>query len=109
MLEFHSGRTLFARSVILALMIVVVSQGGCIWKLWTEDTPLEERTFDVYGTVQTITANSLVIERNGQEEEFAMLDSSIRGSDFGPGAYVHVYYKIREDVKEVTMVVEKVD
>lgn len=109
MRRLYSDRTLLTRPLGLLLIFLLVSQGGCIWKLWTSDTPPEERIHDVYGTVQTITANSLVIERNGQEQEFAILESSIKGSDFGPGAYVHVYYKIREDAKEVTMVVEKVD
>jgi|GEM_PF-1371411 len=108
-LQADSKKNLIIRPLGLFVLLLLISQGGCIWKLWTNDTPPEERIHDVYGTVQEITANTLVIERNGRQEEFAMVDSSIKGSDFGPGAYVHVYYKIREDRREVTMVVEKVN
>lgn len=101
----------WSRSIILFgfMMLLGIGQSGCIWKLWGEETPLEERTFDIYGTVTAITSESLVITSNQGEMEFAMVDSSIKGGDFEAGAYVHVYYKLVNDTKEVTMVVEKVD
>lgn len=95
--------------LLFVLMPLASGQSSCIWKLWSEEEPLEERTFDIYGTVKTITAETLVITSDKGEMEFAMVESSIKGSDFGSGAYVHVYYKILDDTQEVTMVVEKVD
>ena len=97
-----------ARSLLLAFLVLFVSQSGCIWKLWTNDTPMEERVYDVYGTVQSISLDELIIQANDQELIFRMRPSSIKGGDLEPGTYVHVYYQMREDVKEVTMVVEKI-
>jgi hypothetical protein len=87
-----------------------MTQPACFWRLWTKEKPIEERTFDVYGTVQSITTDRLVIETRGKktEETFLMTEASIKGSDFQPGALVHVYYKIKGDAKEVTMVVAKI-
>ncbi len=93
----------------LLLLLLLLAQPGCFWKLWSKEKPLEERSFDVYGTVETISPQTLVIRTKKGPIEFQMVDSSIKGSDFGPGAYVHVYYRIREGQKQVTMVVEKVD
>ncbi len=96
------------RSLLLASLLLFVSQSGCIWKLWTNDTPMEERVYNVYGTVQSISLDELIILANDQELIFRMRPSSIKGGDLEPGTYVHVYYQMREDVKEVTMVVEKI-
>ncbi|MDA2937868.1 hypothetical protein MYX75_06355, partial [Acidobacteria bacterium AH-259-A15] len=98
------------RSLLLACLLLFASQSGCIWKLWSKGKPIEERVFDLYGTVQSITQDQLVVQTKKKGElTFRMAPSSIKGSNFGPGAYVHVYYKTREDVKEVTMVVEKIN
>ncbi len=96
------------RSLLLASLLLFVSQSGCIWKLWTNDTPMEERVSNVYGTVQSISLDELIILANDQELIFRMRPSSMKGGDLEPGTYVHVYYQLREDVKEVTMVVEKI-
>jgi hypothetical protein len=93
----------------LLLLLLLLFQPGCFWKLWSKEKPLEERSFDVYGTVETISPHTLVIRTKKGPLEFQMVESSIKGSDFGPGAHVHVYYRIREGQKQVTMVVEKVD
>ena len=97
-----------ARSLLVAFLVLLLSQPGCIWKLWTNDTPMEERVYDVYGTVQSISLDELIIQSDDQELIFRMRPSSIKGGDLEPGAYVHVYYLMREDVKDVTMVVEKI-
>lgn len=83
-------------------------QPACIWKLWQKPPP-EERVHDVTGTVVSVTADELVIERKNGRETFKFVDSSIKGSGFGEGALVRVYYKILDGVKEITMVVEKVN
>ena len=93
------------RSLQLSCLLLLVLQWGCFWK---NDTPIEEKIFDVYGTVQSVSLSELVIQSKNEEITFRISPSSIKGSDFEPGAYVHVYYKIRDDVKEVTMVVEKI-
>ncbi len=93
------------RSLHLSCLLLLVLQWGCFWK---NDTPIEDRISDVYGTVQSISLSELVIQVKNEEITFQMNQSSIKGSDFDPGAYVHVYYKLKGDVKEVTMVVEKI-
>ncbi len=96
-------------SFLLVLVLFAGSQQACIWKLWSKK-PIEERTFDVYGTVESITREELVVTtRRGETQQFVMLDSSIKGSDFEEGAYVHVYYRMADDRKEVTMVVEVIN
>ncbi len=93
------------RSLHLSCILLLVLQWGCFWK---NDTPIEEKIFDIYGTVQSISLSELVIKGKNEEITFRISPSSIKGSDFEPGAYVHVYYKLRDDAKEVTMVVEKI-
>ena len=93
------------RSLRLLCLLLLVLQWGCFWK---NDTPIEDKIFDVYGTVQSISLSELVIQGKNEELTFRFSQSSIKGSDFDPGAYVHVYYKLKGDVKEVTMVVEKI-
>ena len=96
------------RSLLVALLVLFVSQSGCIWKLWTNDTPIEERIYDVYGTVQSISLDELIIQTDKEELTFRMRPSSIKGGDLEPGNYVHVYYQMGQAVKDVTMVVEKI-
>ncbi len=96
------------RSLLVAFLVLLLSQSGCIWKLWTNDTPLEERIYDVYGTVQSISLDELIIQTDKEELTFRMRPSSIKGGDLEPGTYVHVYYQMGQDVKDVTMVVEKI-
>ncbi len=93
------------RSLHLSCLLLLVLQWGCFWK---NDTPIEEKIFDVYGTVQFVSLSERVIQGKKEEITFRISPSSIRGSDFETGAYVHVYYKLKGDVKEVTMVVEKI-
>ncbi len=94
------------RSLHLSCLLLLVLQWGCFWK---NDTPIEEKIFDIYGTVQSVSLSELVIQGKKNEEiTFRISPSSIKGSDFETGAYVHVYYKLKDDVKEVTMVVEKI-
>ena len=94
-----------ARSLHLSCLLLLVLQWGCFWK---NDTPIEDRIFDVYGTVQSVSLSELVIQGKNEEITFRVSPSSIQGGDFEQGAYVHVYYKLKGDVKEVTMVVEKI-
>ena len=96
------------RSTLL-LAVLALLQAGCVWKLWQKDKPGELKTLDVYGTVESIDQNSLVIQAKDKQMSFAMVDSSIKGSDFGPGALVHVYYHVTDGEQQVTMVVEKVN
>ncbi len=93
------------RSLHLLCLLLLVLQWGCFWK---NDTPIEEKIFDVYGTVQSVSLSELVIQGKKEELTFRISPSSIKGSTFELGAYVHVYYKLKGDVKEVTMVVEKI-
>ena len=93
----------------IVCILLITLQTSCIWKLWTDDTPIEEKIFDVYGTIESISLEELVIQSNkNQRLTFRMVSSSVRGGDFKAGAYVHVYYHQKEGIKEVTMVVEKI-
>jgi hypothetical protein len=96
--------------ILIALVLALSTQPACFWRLWTKPKPIEERTFDVYGTVKSVTAEKLVIEPKGRktDEYFVMTDASVKGSEFAPGALVHVYYKVKGDTKVVTLVVEKI-
>lgn len=92
-----------------ALIVCAAVHPGCIWRLWTKEKPIELRTFDLYGTVQSVSADQLVIEtKKGERRTFVLDSASIKGSNFDAGAYVHVYYKKREGADVVTMVVEKI-
>lgn len=90
------------------LCTLLLAQTGCIWKLWSKGPPPEEVTHDVYGTVQMIDANQLVVETKHGVETFIMGPASIKGSDFGEGTFVHVYFKKKQEGDVVTMVVEKI-
>ncbi len=90
------------------LCSVLLAQTGCIWKLWSKGPPPEEITHDLYGTVQTVDANQLVVQTKRGVQTFIMGPASIKGGDFGAGAYVHVYFKKKQEGDVVTMVVEKI-
>ncbi len=97
------------RSLFLLLLLAVpLSQQACIWRLWTKGEPIEERTFDVYGNVRSVTGKGLLIETKKGEQTFVLVPSSIKGGDFEIGTYVHVYYRKQGDQNVVTMVVEKI-
>ena len=89
------------------LLLVALLQPGCFFK--KDKTPPEEVVHDIYGVVESITVESLVIKTKKGQLTLVLTDASIKGGDFGTGATVHAYYKIRENVNEVTMVVEKVE
>lgn len=94
---------------LLVLLLFLILQPACFWRLWTKEKPIELKTFDVYGTVQSVTQDRLVIKtKKGTEQTFVLATSSIKGADFKPGAYVHVYYKKQGGVEVVTMAVEKI-
>ncbi len=98
-----------SRRLLLCLLILLLPQPACFWRLWTKPKPVEARTFDVYGTVKSIDLQQIVIkDKRGADQTFAITPASIKGSNFAPGTQVHVYYKKKGQVNEVTMVVEKV-
>ena len=95
--------------VVFLLLVIPLLQPACIWKLWTKDKPIEERVFDVYGEVRSVSEKGFMIKTKKGEQTFVLAATSIKGSDFESGAYVHVYYKKLGEENVVTMVVEKVD
>jgi hypothetical protein len=104
-----SARMMHNPNLAILFILLITLQPSCIWKLWTDETPVEEKIFDVYGTVESISLDELVIQSTkSQRLAFRMGPSSVRGGDFEAGAYVHVYYRQKEAIKEVTMVVEKI-
>ena len=94
------------RLVLLAAVLLI--QPSCIWKLWSKGGPQEDRIYDMYGTVESITQEHLVIRTKRGTHQFALVPSSIKGGDFTAGAYVHVYFKKKGEIQEITMVVEKI-
>ena len=50
-------------------LILITLQPSCIWKLWTNDTPLEERIYDVYGTIESISSDELVIQSSNNQQQ----------------------------------------
>ena len=94
------------RYLRIVLLLLLLSPTGCLFK---KGKPPEEKQYDVYGTVQSVTTDELVIQTSKGNEQFAMVDSSVKGGDFGAGAYVHVFYRLRDNQKQVVLVVEKVD
>ncbi len=95
-------------TAIILLFLVILSQPACFWKLWSKGPPPEERTFDIYGTVQSVTADRVEIKTNKGVETFLLNQASVKGGDFGEGATVHVFYKLEDESKVVTLVVEKI-
>ena len=100
---------------LLLLLVLLAAQPACFLKFWggsdsdDAEAQAKPKIYDVYGTVESVSADSLVIQTKKGKQSFRFGPASIKGSDFGAGAYVHVYFKQVEQVKEVTMVVEKID
>lgn len=92
------------------LVFVLALQPGCIWKLWQQELPIEERNFDVYGTVSSISAKGLVVDTKQGQQTFLFGPASVKGSTtFDEGQMVHVLYKTVNEQNVVTLVVKKVN
>ena len=96
------------RVLFVGLTVLLLAQPACIWKLWSKGEPEEERIYDVYGTVESVTRDRLVIRNKKGPRHFVFRSTSIKGSDFDTGTYVHVYFKKKDGINEITMVVEKI-
>ena len=101
------------RGLLIVLLLTLAPQPACFLKFWGKGEKKEKeakvKIYDIYGTVKEIDREKLVIDSKRGPMQFAMAPSSIKGSDFEEGAYVHVYYKQEGGVSEVTMVVEKIN
>lgn len=100
------------RHLCLTLLIAaaLIVQPACIWKLWSKGPPIEERQFDVYGQVESINLEQLVVNTKQGRMTFLFGPASVKGSDtFDPGQVVHVMYKQRDEGHIVTLVVKKVN
>jgi ferric enterobactin receptor len=68
------------------------------------------RSFDFYGTVETMTPTQLTVAARWGSRSFAVNEATITGrEDYPAGTPVHVYYKREAGQDLVTMVVRKVD
>jgi len=95
--------------MIIILCAITLTQSGCFLTFWKKDKAPEEKVYDLYGNVQVVQPDKIVVDtKRGAAETFLLDDASIKGGDFEVGAHVHVYYKVREEGKVVTMVVEKI-
>ncbi|MGI8782267.1 MAG: hypothetical protein ACR2L2_01255 [Acidobacteriota bacterium] len=99
------------KQVAVILVVALLLTPGCLFRKKKADgaETAKVKTYDVRGTVQKIDEKSLVIQPSGKgPSTFVLTPLSVKGSDFKPGASVHVFYQIRDDKNMVTMVVEKV-
>ena len=76
-----------------------------------QQKPKSEKTYDFYGTVESMTSDRLVMHTKWGIREFIMGPASIKGrtENYEPGTYVHVYYKRQATGDVVTMVVRKIN
>lgn len=94
---------------LLVILSLSLTQTSCISKLWKKK-PKEpkEKVLDVLGNVESIDPEKIVVRTKGGSETFILGPASIKGGDYDPGDLVHVYYKVRDEGKVITMVVEKI-
>ncbi|NWG12481.1 MAG: TonB-dependent receptor [Acidobacteria bacterium] len=67
-----------------------------------------EQEFDFYGAVVSADQTTLVVSTRRGNQTFTMNSRTVKGSEFEPGALVHVYYKTRDKQFVVTRVVQKI-
>ncbi len=102
------------RGPLIILLLTLAFQPACFLKFWgngdkqAKEKEAKVKIYNIYGTVQEISRESLTIQSKKGPMQFIMTPSSIKGSDFQPDAYVHVYYKQENGQNVVTMVVEKI-
>lgn len=90
-------------------MAALVVQPACIWKLWSKGPPPEERQYDIYGTVESISSDQLVVDTKKGRLIFLLGPASVKGSDtYEQGQVVHVLYKKLDGANVITLVVKKV-
>ena len=100
------------RHLHLTLLIAaaLIVQPACIWKLWSKGPPPEERKYDIYGTVESISSDQLIVDTKEGRLTFLLGPASVKGSDtYDQGQVVHVMYKRIDGGNVVTLVVKKVD
>jgi hypothetical protein len=100
------------RHLHLTLLIVValLVQPACIWKLWSKGPPPEKRQYDIYGTVESISSDQLMVNTKQGRLTFLFGPASVKGSDtYEQGQVVHVLYKKLDGENVVTLVVKKVN
>lgn len=95
---------------VFLILIALLLPSACISKLWKKEKDPTQKVYDVYGTVKVLSKDEIIVQtKGGTTANFIMGPASIKGGDFGEGAYVHVYYRKLEEGEVVTMVVEKID
>ncbi len=100
------------RHLYLTLLIVaaLMVQPACIWKLWSKGPPPEDRQYDIYGTVESISSDQLIVDTKEGRLSFLLGPASVKGSDtYDQGQIVHVLYKKLDGENIVTLVVKKVN
>ena len=100
------------RHLCLTLLIAValIVQPACIWKFWSKGPPIEEREFDVYGQVESMNAEQLIVDTKKGRRTFLFGPASVKGSNtFDRGQVVHVLYKKLDQGAVITLVVKKVN
>ena len=100
------------RHLYLTLLIVaaLMVQPACIWKLWSKGPPPEDRQYDIYGTIESISSDQLIVDTKEGRLSFLLGPASVKGSDtYDQGQIVHVLYKKLDGENIVTLVVKKVN
>ena len=98
------------RRSLLVFFFVILSLAGsaCLFRHRKDGEPARPKTYDMLGTVREASAGSITVESGKGAEIFVMNAATVRGGDFKPGMYVHVYYTRQTDRNVATMVVERV-
>jgi len=96
--------------LILLMATALIVQPACIWKRWSKGPPSEERQYDIYGTVESISSDLLIVDTKEGRHKFMFGPASVKGSTtYEQGQIVHVLYKKLDGENIVTLVVKKVN
>lgn len=93
--------------LIFALAGPLIAGQACLFRRGKKGTEAP-KVYDVLGTIQQVSPNAIVIQTGKGSETFAMDPSTVRGGNFKPGMYVHVYYHREPNQNLATMIVERV-
>ena len=96
-------------SLTIVLLGAIAAQPACFLKFWGKGPPPQERQYDVYGAVESMSSEQLIVVTKQGRQTFQLGPASVKGSpSFEEGQIVHVMYKKLPEGNVVTLVVKKV-
>ncbi|MBI3940620.1 MAG: hypothetical protein HY315_07275 [Acidobacteria bacterium] len=96
------------RFLVFALALPALVCQACLFRRKKEEQPTTPRIYNVLGIVQHVSPTSITVQTRDGTEMFAMTGSTVRGGEFAPGMYVHIYYYQEQNQDVAKMVVERV-